>query len=527
LSFIPTVQTLADIPRHHAAERPNEVAFEFEGRVTSYGEFDRHCSQVANGLIAFGLGSQDRIAYLGKNSDHYFELVLGASKANVVPVSVNYRLVGPEVSYILANSKAKVLFVSAEFAGLVKMIRPELPDLAEVVVMEDGAFETGFTKWRDSHSPDDPMRAISPDDTAIQLYTSGTTGRPKGAELPHRGFFALRAAEAASGEISAWNQRAPGDVSLIAMPNFHIGGTGSGIAGLYTGAKCVVMAEFDPNLVLEYFETFGVSVLFLVPAAMQIVVRHPRTREVDFSKLKHIAYGASPIPLPLLRECMEVFDCGFIQMYGMTETTGTIVALPPEDHNPEGNERMRSAGKALPGVELKIVDSAGRTLPTRQVGEICVQSAVNMNGYWHLPEATDKTIQAGNWLHTGDAGYLDEEGYLYIQDRVKDMIVSGGENIYPAEVELVLQEHPQVAEVAVIGVPSERWGEEVKAVIVPEADEIIVESDMIDFCRQKIAGFKCPKTINLMDALPRNPSGKILKKDLRAAYWQGKERAVN
>jgi long-chain acyl-CoA synthetase len=311
------------------------------------------------------------------------------------------------------------------------------------------------------------------------------------------------------------------------MPIFHIGGTGWGVTGLYNGAKGVIVREFDPGRVLDFIEQDRISKMFMVPAAMQIVVRQPRAREVDFSCLKYLLYGASPIPLDLLKECMEVFGCGFVQMYGMTETTGTIVALPPEDHDPQGNARMRSAGKPLPGVEIAILDETGRRLGPDQVGEIATRSAANMSGYWNLPDATAKAIDSEGWLRTGDAGYLDQDGYVYIHDRVKDMIISGGENVYPAEVENAIFGHPAVADVAVIGVPDERWGEAVKAVVVKKPGAYASPEEIIAWARERIAAFKAPKSVDFMDALPRNPSGKILRRVLRESYWAGIERRVN
>jgi acyl-CoA synthetase (AMP-forming)/AMP-acid ligase II len=257
------------------------------------------------------------------------------------------------------------------------------------------------------------------------------------------------------------------------------------------------------------------------------MLNHPRVNEIDFSRLKYIMYGASPIPLDLMKRSIDVFGCGFIQMYGMTETSGTIVALNPEDHDPNGNERMRSVGKPLIGVEIKVIDEAGNIVPTRQVGEIATRSRKNMKGYWNMAEATAATIDGEGWLRTGDAGYLDEDGYLYIHDRVKDMIISGGENVYPAEVENAVYSHPLVADVAVIGVPDEKWGEAVKAFVVLKAGADVSEADIIGHARQNIAGYKCPKSVDFISALPRNPSGKILRRELRAPYWAGKDRAVN
>jgi fatty-acyl-CoA synthase len=525
MSDIREPANLADMVRTLAKNRGNAIAFEFEGRLTSFAEFDTKTNRVANGLKALGVEPRQRIAYLGKNSDIYFELLLGAVKANVVMAPVNWRLAGPEIAFIVGDCRAPVLFVGPEFVTHVRNIKSQLPDLRAVITTEGGAPEwLDYMAWREAQSSDDPKVPISRQDIAIQLYTSGTTGKPKGAMLSHANFFNL--VETGTDQKPDWNKWFEDDVSLVAMPIFHIGGSGWGVMGFYHGAKGVIAREFDPTKVLDFFEQSGITKLFMVPAAMQFVVRQPRARKVDFSRLKYMLYGASPIPAALLKECIEVFGCGFVQMYGMTETTGTIVALPPEDHV-EGLERMRSAGKALPGVELAILDADGNPLPPGEVGEIATRSGSNMAGYWNLPEETAKTLGRDGWLRTGDAGYLDQDGYLYIHDRIKDMIISGGENIYPAEVESAICDHPEIAEVAVIGVPDDQWGEAVKAIVVMKPGKQATASDIINFTRQRIAGFKTPKSVEFLTALPRNASGKILRRHLRDPYWAGKARQVN
>jgi len=525
MSDIQETANLADMVRARAKNHGDAVAFEFEGRQTSFAQFDVLTNRVANALQATGVRPRERVAYLGKNSDSYFELLLGAIKANVVMAPVNWRLAGPEIAFIVEDCKAPVLFAGPEFIELVDRIRPQLPSVRTFVATEGAAPGwLSYAAWRDAQSGEDPQVPIDRKDIAIQLYTSGTTGKPKGAMLSHANFFNL--VETGRDQKPDWNKWNEDDVSLVAMPIFHIGGSGWGVMGLYHGAKGVIAREFDPTKVLDFFEQSGITKLFMVPAAMQFVVRQPRARSVDFSRLKYMLYGASPIPAALLKECIEVFKCGFVQMYGMTETTGTIVALPPEDHV-EGMERMRSAGKALPGVELAILDVYGNRLPPREVGEIATRSGSNMAGYWNLPEATAKTLGSDGWLRTGDAGYMDSDGYLYIHDRIKDMIISGGENIYPAEVESAICDHPDVAEVAVVGVPDDRWGEAVKAIVVMKQGKEATAADIINFTRERIAGFKTPKSVEFIEALPRNPSGKILRRHLRDPYWAGKDRQVN
>ena len=526
MTDISEARTLGEVARLQGLGRRDAPAFVFEGRSTSFAEFDAHANQIANGLIAEGVKKGARVSYLGKNSDHYFETLFGAAKAGVVMAPVNWRLAAPEIVYIVNDCKAELLFVGPEFIDLARKIAPELTSVRKIVAMEGGAPEwEGYEAWRDRQDKSEPDVRAGWEDVVIQLYTSGTTGRPKGAMIRHSGILGMRRQR--SEETAEWNKWSDRDVSLVAMPIFHIGGSGWGVSGVVNGAKSVVAREFDPHKVLDYIEQDGITKIFMVPAAMQIVVRHPRAREVDYSGIKYILYGASPIPLDLLRECMEVFGCGFVQMYGMTETTGTIVALPPEDHDPKGNERMRSAGRPLPGVEVAILDENGRRLPPRQVGEIATRSIANMAGYWNMAEATAKTIDADGWLRTGDAGYMDEDGYVYIHDRVKDMIISGGENVYPAEVENAIFGHPDVADVAVIGVPDEKWGEAVKAVVVKKPGADPKPDDIIAWARARIAGFKTPKSVDFIEALPRNPSGKILRRELRDPYWAGRERRVN
>jgi fatty-acyl-CoA synthase len=523
---IEDASTLADVVRVQGKARGNAIAFEFEGRVTSFTGFDRNTNCVARALIASGVRPNERIAYLGKNSDYYFELLFGAMKAGVVMAPVNWRLAGPEIAYIVEDCKAAILFVGPEFVEQARAIQPQLKSVRAIMTTEGGAPEwKDFAAWRDAQPDEDPKLPVDENDIAIQLYTSGTTGKPKGAMLSHYNFLSLVRA-GRGGDAPDWNKWVESDVSLVAMPIFHIGGSGWGAVGIYHGAKGVIAREFDPTKILDFFEHSKISKLFMVPAAMQFVVRQPRAREMDFSRLRYMLYGASPIPAALLKECIEVFKCGFVQLYGMTETTGTIVALPPEDHV-EGLERMRSAGKPLPGVEIAILDADGNRLPPRQVGEIATRSGSNMVGYWNLPEATAKTLDKDNWLRTGDAGYLDEDGYLYIHDRIKDMIISGGENIYPAEVESAICDHPDVAEAAVVGVPDDQWGEAVKAVVVMKPGKSATAVDIIKFARERIAAFKTPKTVDFIPALPRNASGKILRRNLRDPYWTGKDRQVN
>ncbi|MFM7348758.1 MAG: AMP-binding protein, partial [Erythrobacter sp.] len=317
------------------------------------------------------------------------------------------------------------------------------------------------------------------------------------------------------------------DCMLVAMPCAHIGGTGLVNIAISNGVRSLVQAEFSPVGVLEAIEA-GATHMFVVPTALQMVVQHPRAATTDFSNLKYLMYGAAPMPLELLKEAVGTMPTtGFLQAYGMTETAGTISILPPEDHSLEGNQRMRSAGKACPGVAIEVRGPDNVEVPRGEIGEVCILSPSNTPGYWKLPEATAKTIDADGWLHTGDAGVMDEDGYVYIQDRIKDMIISGGENVYPAEVESAIYGHPAIAEVAVIGVPSAKWGEEVKACVVAKPGHEVNEADVIAWTRERIAAFKAPKSVDVIPLMPRNASDKILRRELRAPYWEGQERQVS
>jgi acyl-CoA synthetase (AMP-forming)/AMP-acid ligase II len=504
--------TLIDVTRRHADRTPEKTALKFEGRVTSFADLDRRSNQIGHALLAEGVKAGDHVGYLGKNTDAYFEGWFGAMKIGAIMVPIGWRLAPPEVAFMLADSDIKVLFVGRELMPMADVLAGERPGMVIIA-----AEESEFANFRERQPQTPPPYQVKPRDICLQLYTSGTTGRPKGAMLTHESFVKHLGAMAAAN--LEWNRWTSEDVSLLPMPVAHIGGSGWGIYSLFHGATAVVERQFDIDSTFDQIEREKITKMFIVPSALQMLVRHPRARTVDYQRIRHINYGSSPISPTLLRECIDIFRCGFVQMYGMTETIGTIVALPPEDHHPDGTPKMAAAGKPLPGVEIAIVDGAGKPLPPRQVGEILTRSIANMAGYWNLPEATARTLDAEGWVHTGDAGFLDEDGYLYIHDRMKDLIISGAENIYPTEVENVISGHPDVAEVAVIGVPDERWGEAVKAFVVPRAGRAVDGAELIAWCRGKIAGFKMPKSVEVVASLPRNATGKLLKKELRASFW--------
>ncbi|HEX9260223.1 MAG TPA: long-chain-fatty-acid--CoA ligase [Acidimicrobiales bacterium] len=519
------IRTTGEVIRKWAAERPEVDALRWgEGGRMSYAELDRRSSQVAQGFLAEGVGAEDRVAILDKNGPEYFEWFFGAAKVNAVPTPVNWRLAPPEVAYIVNDAKAKVFVVGSEYLPLLEQIAPELIHTTCILVVgeQTGQWES-WDAWRDRWPAEDPMAPQADGDVAYQLYSSGTTGLPKGVQLTNRNLFV------ALPMYRDLMDMGEGSVNLGAMPLFHIGGGGWSLAGLTFGVTTVIVREIDPAKLVDIIEREGVTHGFLVPAVFQFMLMVPGVENRDFSKLRALLYGASPISVEVLSNSIRTFKCKFFQAYGLTETTGTVVLLPAEDHDPDGpnNHRLRAAGKAIPGVELRVVSTDTlEDAPIGEVGEIWVRSEQVMKGYWNLPAETAKSILPDGYFRTGDAAYLDADGYVYIHDRVKDMIVSGGENVYPAEVENVLMSHPAVADVAVIGVPSERWGETAKAVVVRKPGVEVGELELIEFCRERLAKYKCPSSVDWVDALPRNPSGKILKKDLRAPYWEGRERFV-
>lgn len=512
--------TLIDPLRRHAGAQPDRPVFIFEDRTTSFAEFDRRTDRVARALHAAGLAPGERVAYLGRNTDIFFELLYGAMKAGIVAAPINWRLAAPEIAGIVADCRARLLVLGREHVA-----DPACRSLPGVTILAAEAPQsdlTDFASWRDAQPDTPPDFVPAPDDIAVQLYTSGTTGLPKGVMLSHRGIAASH--HASDLHDLGWNRCAPTDILLLAMPVAHIAGTGWGTIGVHHGVPCHIHRQFDPAATLQAIARHRITKMFLVPAALQAMVRQPEAAATDFSCLSEMGYGASPMPAPLLRECMDVMGTKFVQFYGMTETAGTIVALHPDDHTPD---RLRAAGRPLPWVELRVVGPDGADRPHGEVGEVITRSPANMTGYWNRPEETARTIDADGWLRTGDAGYLDADGFLFIHDRIKDMVISGGENVYPAEVESALSAHPAVADVAVIGVPHPHWGEAVHAIIVRRPGTTLDEDELITWARARIAGFKAPRGVTFAETLPRNASGKLLKRALREPFWVGFSRQVN
>ena len=516
------VSTVADIVRKHGKEQPDQAAIVYDDRTVTYGELDQRSNRFANGILAEGVGEQERVAYLDKNAPEYFDALFGTGKANAVLCAVNWRLAPREAAFIVNDSEATVLIVGEEMLPMLEAMEPELTTVKKVLVVGNHDRHDTYEEWLGRQDASDPQVPSAAEDVAFQFYSSGTTGRPKGVMLTNSNLFA-----SAEQEVLGFSSSS---VNLVVMPLFHVAGGAWALLGLYNGVPNILMRDVDPAEVIRLIPEHGITHAVLVPAVIQFLLIMPEVKTADFSSLDLIVYGASPISEEVLTGAIRTFKCRFMQAYGMTETTGGVVLLPPEDHDPDGPNahRLRAAGLPMPGSAVRVVDpDSMEDAPVGTVGEVLIQSPQNMKGYWKMPEATAETILADGWLRTGDAGYLDADGYLYIHDRVKDMIISGGENIYPAEVENCLMAQPGIADVAVIGIPSEKWGETPKAIVVKAGEEPPSDEDIIAFAKQNLAGYKCPTSVDFVDELPRNPSGKVLKKDLRAPYWEGQQRNVN
>jgi long-chain acyl-CoA synthetase len=472
---------VADVVREAAATRGDHVAIRHRERELTYAELDLRSNRLAQALRAAGVGKASRVAHLDRTAPEIVELLFATSKLGAVTVPLNWRLAPAELAAVIADADPAVLIAGEAYADVA----------ARSLVVVGPEYE----RWLDGHEPVDPGCRGNPTDAVLQLYTSGTTGVPKGVLTTHRNLAA--AAEASP----RWEFDAE-TISMTPLPMFHIGGIGWAFLGLWNAATTVLISEFVPQDVLAVLEEQRVTNGIFVPTMLQLLCAVPGASDRDYSALRSIAYGASPITTPVLKAALGTFRCSLYGVYGLTESTGGAVQLDPADH---ANERLlRSAGRPFPWVELKIVD-----------GEVWLRGPNVTPGYFNRQEETAAALTADGWLKTGDGGHLDSDGYLFLTDRIKDMIVSGGENVYPIEVEEALAQHQDVVEAAVIGIPDERWGETVKALVIARAGSSPTADELIAFARDRLAGYKLPRSIEFVDELPRTPSGKVLKRELR------------
>jgi acyl-CoA synthetase (AMP-forming)/AMP-acid ligase II len=505
------VHSLADIPRHYRRATPERTALIDRLGRRSWLELDDISSRIASALVASGIRPRQHIGFLGKNSSRYFELLLGANKAGAAIVPLNWRLAPAELGLIIADAQSPLIFVDREFSEMLNEARKHCPVQFTAVSFDSASSEPGeLESWIKSGDGQDPMVKIEPTDTAILIYTSGTTGLPKGVQLTHRGFYHMRLCE----HLEPAYEWGEADVMLTVMPVFHLVGTGLSVQALYNGASVSVLPALDAGKLLQVLARDRPTICALVPTAIQMVLDHPDAKTADFSSLRLVMYAGSAISSALLQRALTEMKCRFMQFYGATESSGAMTLLRPEQHDVNNEARLRSCGTPLPLIEFKIVDSEGREVAEGDTGEFWVRSPTLFGGYWNQPEATAAVMRDG-WYRTGDAGFRDKDGLLYIVDRVKDMIITGGENVYSAEVEQALARHPAVKQCAVIGLPDPKWGEKVTAVVIPCPGVAASPEELIAHCRGLIAGYKVPKEVRFVEALPMTATGKILKRAVR------------
>jgi acyl-CoA synthetase (AMP-forming)/AMP-acid ligase II len=516
-------------PLHKALiERPEATALVYGQRRTRFAALADRVARLAAVLRALGLKPGDRVAMLGPNSDHYVVFFYAVWWAGGVINPVNTRWSAREIAYSLDDCDTGLLLVDAPFHATALGLRGVSNSLTQLLHWGDGAAPEGLVDLPALVAAATPMADTGRGgkDLAAVMYTGGTTGRPKGVMLTHANLYLnLLCANLAA-------QRPLEAVGIAIAPMFHVGGMGLTLQLMQRLCRQVILPAFDEVALLQAVADERGSETFLVPTMLKRLVEHPRFGEFDTRSLQLVLYGAAPIDEALLAQAQAALpEAGFCQLYGMTELSPVVTALPAWCHAADQpaelrRQRLRSAGRPVAIAELRIVDGQGQVLPNGQVGEIVVRGPTVMAGYWNQPEQTAAAIQDG-WMHTGDGGWIDNDGFVYVVDRIKDMIVTGGENVYSAEVENAITELPAVSMVAVIGVPDERWGERVHAVVVLRAGHSLSAEDLVAHCRTQIAGYKCPRSVEFRTELPLSAAGKMLKYELRAPFWAGRNRHVN
>jgi acyl-CoA synthetase (AMP-forming)/AMP-acid ligase II len=516
----PEIGSIPDIVRFWAAQSPANVALICDTGAVSYGLLNQRSNQIANRMLAAGVQPRSHVGYLGMNSDSFFDAWFGSGKIGCAFAPFNWRLSPAELAEIIDDASPHIIFVDAGFREKMHAVRARTSAQYEVVFFDREPKGGGLEKWCDGAPRSDPKITSGAFDAGLLAYTSGTTGRPKGVVLSHdaiRHSFLSAAQEPAM----SWTSD---DTILLSMPNFHLGGSCVALQALYNGAKVSVIPSFETSSVLERIARDRVTILPSVPAALQMILDNPNVRSADLSSLQKIMYFGSAIGAETVRRARDLIGCDLVQHYGTTETW-IITVLRPGDHDTARPARLASCGVAVPLVQIRVVDAAEEDVAVGTVGQVLVKSPTAFSGYLRQPDATNQVMRNG-WYSTGDLGFLDHDRFLTLVDRAKDMIVSGGENIYSVEVERALLRHSAVAAAAVIGAPDNKWGEKVTAIVVRSPDTNITAEDLKQHCREFLAGYKVPKDILFEDALPMTANGKVHKPTLRKRYWSEVGRGI-
>ncbi len=502
---------------------PNQTAIVFEGKRFSFAQLSGRINRLANALTGIGVARGDSVALLQVNCNECIEAYFATAKLGAIYVPLNFRAKGNELTYMLNTADTKVVFVGDRYTDIIDSIRGDLTSVEHFVSI-DGPREgwTDYAALIVAASDEDIFTDIDDDDITILMYTAGTTGFPKGVMLSHNSFsiYVMENVTPADPETDEKN--------ILTVPLYHVAGIQAMMAAVYGGRTMVMERQFDPVEWMTLVQQEKVDRAMMVPTMLKLLLEHPDFEKYDLSSLRVVTYGAASMPLPVIRKAMEVFpDVSFINAFGQTETASTITTLGPEDHNISGTEeekkvklkRLSSIGRPMSDIQMQIVDEDNNPLPVGDVGEIVARGPRVMSGYWKESDKTAKTIDSDGWVHTGDMGYVDEAGYYFLAGRNTDMIIRGGENISPEEVEIVLNEHEAIEEVAVIGIPDDEWGEVPVCIVVIKQGQLASEDEIRNHCRQSLASYKRPRSVFFTEEpLPRNQLGKVLKKQLREEY---------
>ncbi len=507
--------------RLSAKKFPDKDCIVFENKRLTYGQTKERVNRLAQALRKLGIGKGDRIGILQVNCHQFVEYLYASAQIGAVIVPINFRLKSEEIQHLVNQAELTALFLGERYIKIVQSIRKKIPTVKMYICLERKAPRMFFYEDLIKSAPNqEVMEKVKDRDIVIILYTSGTTGLPKGAMLSYHGIHHLALNMIINLKLDHK------DVVMGGGPLYHVGTLGYLIPSLYVGATWAMTRQFEVQEVLQIIQQEKLTVCWFAPAMINFMLQSPLTKNYDLSSLRLIQYGGSPMPPQVVKNAVEVFKCRFSQIYGLTEAVPQTF-LDPEDHIFEGPaelvKRLASIGKPAPNVDLRIVDASDRDVPLNEIGEIVCQCDVRMEGYWKKPKETREAIRKG-WLHTGDLACRDEDGFIYLVDRKKDMIIRGGENIYPAEIERILYEHPKIMEAAVIGVPDDTWGECVKAVVALKKGMKVTGEEIIEYCRERLASYKKPTSVDFIESLPRTSGGKVIKTDLRAKFWKGKDK---